>query len=72
MAASIRDQAILARTITLYGSVDRVCDPLGITSRADVSVRAVKRDGSVVWGTTGQVSDDEVADLLSRLPDSST
>lgn len=67
MAASIRDPEVLARTITLYGSVDRLCLPLGITSREDVSVRVVLRDGSVVWGTTGPVSEQGIADLLASL-----
>jgi hypothetical protein len=67
MAASIRDPQILARTITIYGSVDRLCDPLGITSRDTVSVRVARRDGSVVWGTTGPVSDAAVSDLLAAL-----
>jgi hypothetical protein len=74
MAASIRDPEVLARTITLYGSVDRLCGPLGITSREDVSVRVVRRDGSVVWGTTGQVTEQGISDLLAALGgiDSST
>lgn len=67
MAAGIRDPEVLARTITLYGSVDGVCGPLGITSRGAVSVRAVRRDGSVVWGTTGEVNESDVAALLARL-----
>jgi len=67
MAAAIRDPEVLARTITLYGSVDGLCEPLGITNREDVSVRVVTRDGVVVWGTTGQVNDADVADLLSVL-----
>jgi len=67
MAASIRDPQILARTITIYGSVDRLCDPLGITSRDTVSVRVARRDGSVVWGTTGPVSEAAVSDLLTAL-----
>ncbi|MBK9739459.1 MAG: hypothetical protein IPO93_08075 [Actinobacteria bacterium] len=67
MAASIRDPDILARTITLYGSVDGVCEPLGITSREDVSVRVVRHDGSVVWGATGPVTEEGVADLLASL-----
>ncbi len=67
MAASIRDPDVLARTITIYGSVDSLCNPLGITSRETVSVRAVRRDGSVVWGTTGEVSDQAVTSLLAAL-----
>ena len=67
MAASIRDPEILARTITIYGSVDRLCEPLGITSRETVSVRVVRRDGTVVWGTTGLVSEESVEDLVAAL-----
>ena len=67
MAASIRDPHVLARTITLYGSVDGICGPLGITSREDVSVRVVTPDGKVVWGTTGAVTDVAVTELLAVL-----
>jgi hypothetical protein len=67
MAASIRDPEILARTITMYGSVDRLCGPLGIRSREDVSVRLVRRDGTVLWGTTGQVTDEGVDQLMAAL-----
>jgi hypothetical protein len=67
MAASIRDPKVLARTITIYGSVDRLRNPLGIASRDTVSVRVARRDGSVVWGTTGPVSDAAVSDLLATL-----
>ena len=58
MAASIRDPRVLARTITIYGSVDAVCEPLGITSRENVSIRIVRRDGTVLWGCTGAVTDE--------------
>jgi hypothetical protein len=67
MAASIRDPEVLARTITVYGSVDALCRPLGITAREDVSVRVVARDGSVAWGTTGTVTEQAVADLMAVL-----
>ena len=69
MAASIRDPEILARTITLYGSVDNFCRPLGITSRETVSVRIVLRDGSVVWGMTGECTEQGVGDVLAVLAD---
>lgn len=67
MAAGIRDPEILARTITLYGSVVGVCGPLGITSRDDVSVRVVRRDGSVVWGTTGPVDQTRAGQVMAAL-----
>lgn len=72
MAASIRDAEVLARTITLYGSVDGLCDPLGITSRESVSVRVVRRDGSVIWGSTGEVNEADVARLLPVLAELKT
>jgi hypothetical protein len=67
MATSIRDPDILARTITVYGNVDRFCAPLGIVSRDDVSVRIAERSGAVRWGTTGPVSDERVAAALIAL-----
>jgi hypothetical protein len=70
MAASIRDPRVLARTITItiYGSVDGVCEPLGITSRENVSVRIVRRDGTVLWGCTGAVTDELLKESLAALP----
>jgi hypothetical protein len=70
MAASIRDPRVLARTITIYGSVDAVCEPLGITSRENVSVRIVRRDGTVLWGCTGAVTDELLKESLASLPGS--
>ena len=67
MAASIKVPEVLARTITVYGSVDGVCRPLGIDTRDTVSVRVVRRDGSVAWGTTGQVAEPLVEELLAAL-----
>lgn len=67
MAASIRDPEVLARTITLYGSVDRFCSPLGIVSRETVSLRVVLRDGTVVWGFTGECSEGAVAEVMTAL-----
>jgi hypothetical protein len=67
MAASIKDPVILARTLTVYGSVDRVCEPLGIASRDDVSVRIARRDGAVLWGTTGPVAEPLVEGILAVL-----
>lgn len=68
MAASIRDPRVLARTITIYGSVDAVCEPLGITSRENVSIRIVRRDGTVLWGCTGTVTDELLKESLAALP----
>jgi hypothetical protein len=67
MATSIRDPDVLARTVTVYGSVDRFCEPLGIERRDDVSVRIANRDGAVDWGMTGPVTDGALAELLDAL-----
>lgn len=67
MATSIRDPDVLARTVTVYGSVDRFCEPLGIERRDDVSVRIVGRDGTVDWGMTGPFTDGALAELLDAL-----
>lgn len=67
MATSIRDPDILARTITVYGNVDRFCAPLGIVSRDDVSVRIAEPSGAVRWGMTGPVSDAAVAEVMAIL-----
>ena len=56
MAASIKNPVILARTITIYGSVKDFRRSLGITSTSDVSVRLVRKTGEVVGGATGQVN----------------
>lgn len=68
MAASIRDPRVLARTITIYGSVDAFREPLGITSRDNVSVRVVRRDGTVLWGCTGAVTDELLSEAIAALP----
>ena len=61
MAASIKNPIVLARTITIYGSVGDFQQSLGITSASDVSVRLVTRAGEVIWGTTGSVNTADVA-----------
>lgn len=68
MAASIRDPRVLARTITIYGSIDAICEPLGIASRQNVSVRIVRRDGTMLWGCTGAVTDELLKESLAALP----
>ncbi|MDA3022598.1 MAG: hypothetical protein O2943_08095 [Actinomycetota bacterium] len=63
MAASIKNPIVLARTITIYGSVGNFRQSLGITSISDVSVRVVTRTGAVSWGTTGAVNAAEVGQI---------
>jgi hypothetical protein len=67
MASSIRDPDILARTITVYGHVDRFCAPLGIVDTGDVSVRVVAPTGAVHWGTTGPVTAPAIDAIVASL-----
>jgi hypothetical protein len=46
MARSIKDPIILQRTLTYYGNLDALTQPLGITTRHDIHVLAL-RDGEV-------------------------
>ena len=63
MAASIKNPIVLARTITIYGSVGDFRQSLGITSTGAVSVRVVTRAGAVKWGTTGAANAVEVGQI---------
>ncbi len=63
MAASIKNPTVLARTITIYGSVGDFRESLGITSTGAVSVRVVTRAGAVKWGTTGAANAVEVGQI---------
>ena len=67
MAASIKNPIVLARTITIYGSVGDFRQSLGITSIGDVSVRVVTRTGAVSWGTTGAANAVEVGQIRELL-----
>lgn len=67
MAASIKNPIVLARTITIYGSVGDFRQSLGITSIGDVSVRVVTRAGAVSWGTTGAANAVEVGQIRELL-----
>lgn len=53
MAAAIRVPAILQRTFTVYGDVDRVTKPLGIADRSTIALVLVNAAGDVRWRGTG-------------------
>jgi hypothetical protein len=49
MAAAIRVPAILQRTLTIYGDVNRVTQPLGIDDRSTIALLLVDGSGLVRW-----------------------
>jgi len=67
MAASIRQPAILRRTLTVYGDVRRVTAPLGIGSRSTIAVLLVDGSGMVRWSGEGGFDVDVAQDLEHAL-----
>ena len=63
MAAAIREPVILQRTLTVYGDVRRITDPLGIDDRSTIAVFLVERGGTVRWRGTGGFDRDLAAGL---------
>jgi len=53
MAAAIRVPAILQRTLTIYGDVNRVIRPLGIEDRSTIALLLVDGSGHVRWRGSG-------------------
>ena len=53
MAAAIREPVILQRTLTIYGDVHRVTQPLGIEDRSTIALLLVDGSGSVLWSGRG-------------------
>lgn len=53
MAAAIREPAILRRTLTVYGDVNRVTRPLGIDDRSTIALLLVDGVGHVLWTGRG-------------------
>lgn len=53
MAASIRDPAVLARTITVYTDPAAFRRRCGVPTAEEVTVLLVGRDGVVTWDRTG-------------------
>jgi hypothetical protein len=53
MAAAIREPAILQRTLTIYGDVNRLTKPLGIEDRSTIALLLVDGSGHVLWRGCG-------------------
>lgn len=53
MAAAIRVPAILRRTLTYYGDLARLTEPLGIVDRKTIAVLLLGPDGMVRWKGSG-------------------
>lgn len=53
MARGIADEVVCARTLTVYGDVRRLCDPLAIEDRATITVMLTDCAGQLHWRTTG-------------------
>lgn len=66
MRAGIPSRAARGRTITIYSSVPRFCEALGISSTETIWLFLVDHDRSVTWAASGGY-DDAVADDLRRL-----
>lgn len=49
MAAAIREPLILQRTLTIYGDVNRVTQPLDITDRSTIALVLVDGSGNILW-----------------------
>lgn len=67
MARGIADERVCARTLTVYGDVRRVCDPLRITDRDTITVVLTDRSGQVHWRTTGAPTPDTLTALEQTL-----
>lgn len=63
MAAAIRKPEVLRRTLTVYGDVRRLTDPLGIVDRSTVALFLVDRAGAVRWTGSGRYEEGEARDL---------
>lgn len=63
MRSGITDTAMRARTITLYESVSLVNDPLGFSGRNEIRVLLVRKNGDVLWSTSGPATEQGMKEL---------
>ncbi len=54
MAASIHVPEVLQRTFTVYGDVNRITKPLGISDRSTIAIVCLEANGVVLWGGRGR------------------
>lgn len=67
MARGIANEVVCARTLTIYGDVQRVCGPLRITDRSTITVVLTDGAGQIHWRTTGAPSPGTLAALEQAL-----
>lgn len=65
MRSGITNTAARARTITLYEDASDINAPLGFEGRDMIRVLVVKRDGTVLWSTSGPATVQGVAEVQS-------
>lgn len=63
MRSGIVDRDMRARTITLYESPSLVNDPLGFSGRNEIRVLLVRRNGEVLWSTSGPATEQGINEL---------
>lgn len=63
MRSGITDTAMRARTITLYENVNLVNTPLGFSGRNQIRVLVVRKNGEVLWSTSGPATSNGVEEL---------
>ena len=67
MAAAIRDRAVLERTITYYGDLRKLTEPLGIERRSRIQLLLLDDAGAVVWQGSGSYAADTATSLVEAL-----
>ena len=67
MAAAIREPVILQRTLTIYGDINRLVQPLGIGNRSTIAVLLVDATGIVLWHGSGPRTEAGERELDSAL-----
>jgi len=65
MRSGIVNTALRARTITLYENASNVNDALGFSGRNEIRVLLVKRDGEILWKTSGAVTAEKAKELAT-------
>ena len=63
MARAIRDPVVLRRTLTIYGDVRALTEPLGIADRSTIALFLVDGSGVVLWSGKGGFDEEVAADL---------
>ena len=67
MKAATPDPLTRARTVTVYGDVDRVTEGLGLADRDQIAVVLCDRAGTVFWMTTGSLGGEPPTGLFEAL-----